>query len=174
VAADAGQLRHRLALSASPLTAGDILRAARHLGLKARNVSSHWNRLDKTPLPALAQHRDGHWLLIASADAERVLVQDPLEARPLTLPRKLFEPAWQGTLILLTRRAQLADASTGFGFGWFVPALVKYRKLFGEVLVASFVLQLFGLITPLFFQVVIDKVLVHKGLTTLDVLAANW
>ena len=88
VAADAGQLRHRLALSGSPATAGDILRAARHLGLKARAVSSHWDRLAKTPLPALARHHDGHWLVIAKADAERVLVQDPLEARPLTLSRE--------------------------------------------------------------------------------------
>jgi subfamily B ATP-binding cassette protein HlyB/CyaB len=171
LAADAAQLRHRLALSGSRVTGADILLAARHLGLKARSISSNWNRLQKTPLPALAQHRDGHWLVIAKADAERVLVRDPLEERPLTLPRELFESAWNGTLILLTRRAQLADASTRFGFRWFIPALVKYRKLFGEVLLASFFLQLFALITPLFFQVVIDKVLVHKGLTTLDVLA---
>ena len=171
VAADAGQLRHRLALSGSPATAGDILRAARHLGLKARSISSHWNRLAKTPLPALAQHRDGRWLVIARADAERVLVQDPLEARPLTLPRELFEPAWEGTLILLARRAFLHEAESRFGLRWFIPALLKYRKLFGQVLLASFFLQLFALITPLFFQVVIDKVLVHKGLTTLDVLA---
>jgi len=170
LAADAGQLRHRFALSADPVTVDDILRAARHLGLKSRSVRSEWERLHKTPLPALAQHRDGHWLVIAKADAARVLLQDPLEQRPLTLPRDLFEAAWNGTLILLTRRALLSNAGTSFGFRWFVPALVKYRRLFGEVLVASLFLQLFALITPLFFQVVIDKVLVHKGLTTLDVL----
>jgi len=171
VAADVEQLRHRFALSGDSAIADDILRAARHLGLKARKVTSEWSKLQKTPLPALAQHRDGHWLVIAKVDAERVLVQDPLEERPLTLPRELFEPAWNGALILLTRRTLLSDAETRFGFRWFIPALVRYRKLFGEVLVASFFLQLFALITPLFFQVVIDKVLVHKGLTTLDVLA---
>src|SRR5207344_1276522 len=49
-------------------------------------------------------------------------------------------------------------------------AINKYRNLFGEVLLASFFLQLFGLVSPLFFQVVIDKVLVHQSMSTLDVL----
>ena len=48
--------------------------------------------------------------------------------------------------------------------------MAKYKRLLAEVLLASFFLQLFGLISPLFFQVVIDKVLVHRGVTTLDVL----
>jgi len=68
-----------------------------------------------------------------------------------------------------------SPAATGtprrFGFGWFLPVLGRYRRLLGEVLVASLFLQLLALATPLFFQVVVDKVLVHRGLTTLDVLA---
>jgi len=171
IAAEAEQLRHQFARSQEPVPSNELVRAARHLGLKARRVSSEWRRLENTPLPALAQRRDGHWVVIAKADAQQVLVQDPLESRPLTLPRDIFESAWNGSLILLARRALPGDEKNRFGFRWFIPALVKYRKLFGEVLLASFFLQLFALITPLFFQVVIDKVLVHKGLTTLDVLA---
>ncbi len=171
VAAEAGQLRHRFARADAPLSPDDIVRASRHLGLKTRQVSTTWEKLEKTPLPALAQKDDGQWVVLAKVDAERVLIQDPLEKRPLTLPRELFESAWNGSLILVTRRALLSDEKTLFGFRWFIPAILKYRKLFSEVLVASFFLQLFALITPLFFQVVIDKVLVHKGLTTLDVLA---
>jgi len=171
VAADTGQLRHRFARAEVPLSSDDIVRASRHLGLKTRRISSSWGKLEKTPLPALAQKDDGHWVVLAKVDAEHILVQDPLEKRPLTLPRELFESSWNGSLILVTRRALLTDEKTLFGFRWFIPAILKYRKLFSEVLVASFFLQLFALITPLFFQVVIDKVLVHKGLTTLDVLA---
>jgi subfamily B ATP-binding cassette protein HlyB/CyaB len=173
IPADPAQLRHRFNGCAALDGSSDLIRAAHHLGLKARQVSSEWRRLSKTPLPALAQHNDGHWLVIAKVDAERVLIQDPLENHPLSLSRALFESAWNGTVILLARRALLSEASSRFGFSWFLPALIKYRRLFGEVLVASFFLQLFALITPLFFQVVIDKVLVHKGLTTLDVLAAG-
>ncbi|MEP7301979.1 MAG: type I secretion system permease/ATPase, partial [Caldimonas sp.] len=58
-------------------------------------------------------------------------------------------------------------------FSWFIPSLVKYRRLFGEVLLVSLFLQLFALVSPLFFQVVMDKVLVHRGLTTLDVLVVG-
>jgi subfamily B ATP-binding cassette protein HlyB/CyaB len=65
----------------------------------------------------------------------------------------------------------VAGAARAFDISWFIPALVKYRRLLRDVLVASFFLQILALITPLFFQVVIDKVLVHKGITTLEVLA---
>ena len=87
------------------------------------------------------------------------------------LPRTIFETAWSGRLILFTKRANPRPQDHRFDFTWFFPAIVKHRKLLGEVLLASFFLQLFALLTPLFFQVVIDKVLVHKGVTTLHVLA---
>src|SRR5205085_2506112 len=84
--------------------------------------------------------------------------------------RAQFEAAWTGRLVLMVRRASLTDLARTFDIGWFIQAMHKYRRLLGEVLMASFFLQVFALITPLFFQVVIDKVLVHRGLTTLDVL----
>lgn len=173
VAAEPAQLRHRYGRSDQPLVEGDLLRAARFLGLKARAVDSDWQRLGRTAFPAIAQHRDGHWLVIARLERDRALIQDPLEQRPQSLPHELFEQAWSGRLILLARRAKLLDERTRFGFKWFLPAIRKHRRLFTEVLAASFFIQLFALVTPLFFQVVIDKVLVHKGLTTLDVLAVG-
>ncbi|WP_297528362.1 type I secretion system permease/ATPase [Thiohalobacter sp.] len=171
LAAEPEALRHRFGESGVAFGEPEILRAARFLGLKARAVDSDWARLRKTALPAIGEHRDGHYFIIARLDDERVLIQDPLESRPLVLPREIFEQAWSGRLILLTRRATLAGEDIRFGLRWFLPALMKYRRLFAEVLVASFFIQLLALFTPLFFQVVIDKVLVHKGLTTLDVLA---
>ena len=77
--------------------------------------------------------------------------------------------------MLLTRRGhRLKDLQRKFDISWFIPSLVKYRKHFKEVLIASFFLQLFALATPIFFQVVMDKVLVHRGFTTLDVLAFGF
>ena len=64
----------------------------------------------------------------------------------------------------------MAGELAKFDFSWFIPSLIKHRKLLGEVLLVSFMLQLFALVSPLFFQVVMDKVLVHRGMTTLDVL----
>ena len=86
------------------------------------------------------------------------------------MTRAELEAVWDGRLILMTRRAGLSDLTRRFDITWFLGAIHKYRRLLGEVLVASFFLQLFALVSPLFFQVVIDKVLVHRAMSTLDVL----
>jgi subfamily B ATP-binding cassette protein HlyB/CyaB len=86
------------------------------------------------------------------------------------MTRVELEAVWDGRLILMTRRAALLDLSRGFDITWFLGAIHKYRRVLSEVLVASFFLQLFALVSPMFFQVVIDKVLVHRSLSTLDVL----
>jgi ATP-binding cassette, subfamily B, bacterial HlyB/CyaB len=169
--ADAAQLKHQFVESGVEASDGDLLRAAKHLGLKAGKVDAEWSRLASMPLPAIAVLNDGRFVVLARADAEKVLVQDPAEQRPMLLPRAVFEPVWTGRLILVTKRADLRPEDRKFDFTWFIPAIVKHRRLLGEVLLASFFLQLFALLTPLFFQVVIDKVLVHKGVTTLHVLA---
>jgi ATP-binding cassette, subfamily B, bacterial HlyB/CyaB len=168
VAADPGQIRHRLGKEAIGIP--DMLRCAKDLGLKARAVMRDGARLAKTPLPAIAQRSDGSFLILGKLVDDKVLVQDPLSARPQILTRAEFEASWSGRLVLVARRANLAELARRFDVTWFLQAMHKYRGLLGEVLAASFFLQVFALITPLFFQVVIDKVLVHRGLVTLDVL----
>jgi subfamily B ATP-binding cassette protein HlyB/CyaB len=168
--ADAEQVRHQFAEAGKKLGETELLLAAKHLGLKASAAESEWSKLAATALPAIAVQNDGRYVIIARASADKVLVQDPTEARPLLLPKDVFLQAWSGKLILFTKRANLRPQDRKFDFTWFIPAIVKYRKLLGEVLLASFFIQLFALLTPLFTQVVIDKVLVHKGLTTLEVL----
>ncbi|WP_305080120.1 type I secretion system permease/ATPase, partial [Methylomonas koyamae] len=79
--------------------------------------------------------------------------------------------SWTGELLFFTSKASYAGEAAQFDFTWFIPALIKYRKLFGEVLLISLVLQLIGLVTPLFFQVVMDKVLVNHAMKTLNVIA---
>lgn len=169
--ADGSQLRHQFARPGQVLLDTELLYAAKHLGLKAGVVRTKWSKLQGTPLPAMAKRTDGRYVVLAKVEAEKVLIQDPIEARPLVFSREQFEAMWTGELLLCTKRAQVRLQDLKFDFTWFIPAIVKYRKFFGEVLVASFFLQLFALLTPLFTQVVIDKVLVHKGFTTLHVLA---
>ena len=147
-----------------------MLRCAKEFGLKARSYRSNWPRLLKTPLPAIAVLRDGTFLLLGKASKDQVLVQNPLMPRPAFMSRAEFEAAWDGQLVLMAGRAALAELTRRFGISWFVGAIYKYRHLLSEVLAASFFLQLFALVSPLFFQVVIDKVLVSHTLSTLDVL----
>jgi len=171
IAADADQLAHDFRESGRDLTVPQILLAAKQLGLKAKLVRTDLVRLPQTPLPALAIDLDGRFFILARIDADQILIQDPRIERPQVIPASEFAARWNGELILFTSRASLAGELAKFDFTWFIPAVVKYRKLLGEVLLVSFVLQLFALVTPLFFQVVMDKVLVHRGMTTLDVLA---
>lgn len=173
IAADPDQLAHRFKISGEPLGKTEILLAARHLGLQAKAVTSSMDRLDRTPLPALAVDRSGGHFILARFDADKVLIHDPRVERPQVISRDELLVRWGGELILFTSRASLIGEMAKFDFSWFIPAVVKYRKLLGEVLLVSFVLNLFALVTPLFFQVVMDKVLVHRGLTTLDVIAVG-
>ncbi len=174
LAADPDQLAHQFKAPGEPFGVEQILLAARSLGLKARRVASAFDRLDRVPLPALAAAREGGFFVLARVDGEQALIQHPGEARPRVLGREELAEAWDGTLILFASRASLAGDLARFDFTWFIPAVVKYRKLLGEVLLVSFALQLFALVTPLFFQVVMDKVLVHRGLATLDVIAFGF
>ena len=170
-AADPAQLTHRFKSNGQAFGPMEILLAAKHLGLQAKQIRIQLSRLGNTPLPALAIGRDGQYFVIARCDAARILIHDPYSGRPEILPAEALASRWTGELILLTSRASLGGELAQFDFTWFIPAVVKYRKLLGEVLLVSFVLQLFALVTPLFFQVVMDKVLLHHGLTTLNVIA---
>lgn len=173
LAADGAQLRHQFGEASRPLTLGEWLRAATHVGLKAGRVRTTWAGLADKPLPAMAVGTDGCCVLLAKVEAGHVLLQDPQQPRPTMLPQAQFEAMWSGELVLVTKRAALRPEDVAFGFSWFIPAIVRHRRLLGEVLLASFFLQLFALVTPLFTQVVIDKVLVHKGFTTLHVMAVG-
>src|SRR5215471_16417054 len=166
--ADPEQIRHRFGRGTIGIP--EMLRCAKELGLKARSRLTTWERLVSTPMPAIVALRDGGFLLLGKVGDGKALVQSPLAARPTMMTRAEFEAAWDGHLVLMTRRAGLVELSRRFDITWFLGAIHKYRRLLGEVLVASFFLQLFALVSPLFFQVVIDKVLVHRTLSTLDVL----
>jgi subfamily B ATP-binding cassette protein HlyB/CyaB len=168
---DANQLRHDFGKLREHFTADDLVLAARRLGLKARALTSSWDRLSQTALPALVQQKDHSYLVAAKIVEDRILLHDTTTNAPVALTRAEFEERWNGSVILITKRSLLPGMSGKFDLSWFIPAVVKYRKQFGEVIAASFFIQILALVSPLFFQVIIDKVLVHNGLTTLDVLA---
>jgi len=148
----------------------DVVRYLRRAGLRSRNVRSTIQNLPNVPLPAIARCTDGSYILVAKASPDRILILDPATERPMILQTAEFAKRWTGELILATRRASIGEFARRFDIGWFLAAVHKYRWILGEVLAASLFLQLFGLISPLLFQVVIDKVLVHRGMATLDII----
>jgi ATP-binding cassette, subfamily B, bacterial HlyB/CyaB len=168
IGAESEQIRHQC--GAAKIGVAEMLRCAKELGLKARARATNWERLGRLPLPVIAPLRDGRYLLVAKVAEDKILVQYPSSTRPEAMTRAHWATIWDGRVVLMARRANLSDLTRRFDIAWFVGAVHKYRHLLAEVLVMSFFLQLFALVSPLFFQVVIDKVLVHRSLSTLDVL----
>ncbi len=124
--------------------------------------------------PAIAALKDGGFLVIGKAGDDKHHRPGAAIAAPeADDARAEFEAVWDGRIVLMTRRAPLTDLTRRFDITWFLGAIHKYRRLLGEVLVASFFLQVFALVSPLFFQVIIDKVLVHRSISTLDVLVVG-
>jgi ATP-binding cassette, subfamily B, bacterial HlyB/CyaB len=158
----------------SPIGIPEMLRYAKQTGLKARISRTTFAGLCKMPLPGIAPLRDGGFLLVAKAGDDKVLVQSTLFPRPQLMMQAELEAIWDGRIVLMARRTNLVDLARRFDITWFLGAIGKYRNLLGEVLVASFFLQLFALASPLIFQVVIDKVLVHRSMSTLDVLILGF
>ncbi|CAH1662085.1 Cyclolysin secretion/processing ATP-binding protein CyaB [Hyphomicrobiales bacterium] len=164
------QLRHSLGLPSDQLKSADLLRLSRRLGLKARWVQATPARLDRLPLPAVAQTKEGGYFIIAKYVEGRALVYEPERQGNVLMDAEAFAEHWSGHILLLAKRGRAGIADRKFGLGWFLQAVSKYKRVLTEVLVCSLFLQIFALLTPLFFQVVIDKVLVHDSLSTLDVL----
>jgi ATP-binding cassette, subfamily B, bacterial HlyB/CyaB len=172
IVADPARIQHETGKS-EPLGEDDVLRAAKRFPVKVKAVSSSLRRLSKTPLPALALLRSGAFAVVGKVTDDSVLIQGRNDPSPRLVSFAAFEQEWSGRIILLTKRAALSDSARRFDLSWFWGALHKYRGVLAEVLLASFVIQMFGLATPMIFQTVIDKVLVHRGLSTLEVMVSG-
>ncbi|PKQ00911.1 MAG: type I secretion system permease/ATPase [Alphaproteobacteria bacterium HGW-Alphaproteobacteria-13] len=184
VLADPAQIHHDRGQGDKPYDFDDLLRIAGKLGLMARRRGADMATLPKLPLPALVARRDGGTAILLKAERgegmePRYLVLMPGEPRPEIYAEARAEAAFatetgEVNLLLLTTRERTTGAKRPFDIAWFIPALVKYRKPLRDVLIASFFLQLFALVSPIFFQLVIDKVLVNRSMGTLDVLTIGF
>ena len=168
--ADDQQLRHQYAEPGRPISAEAMVRAIKRLDLKGRLLRSNAAELARLPTPAIVEMTSGDFMVLGGVRDGALLLLDARSGQVTTQGTAEFRASWTGRVILVTRRATLGGKGSKFDISWFIPAILKYRRLFIEVLIASFFLQLAALVTPLFFQVIIDKVLVHRGMTTLDVL----
>jgi ATP-binding cassette, subfamily B, bacterial HlyB/CyaB len=175
-AADPDQLKHRLAVIGEAKL-DDLLRACKELDLRGKAAPIDVQRAleAKLPLPCIIETASGIKILagVNLLSSPQVLIHDPVEGRPFGQTLQEFQASLEpgSKALFVTSRASLAAQLAHFDFTWFVPAVVKYRRLLVEALVASLFLQIFALLTPLFFQVVMDKVLIHKGLSTLNVIS---
>lgn len=165
------QIKHQFDSDGFGLTLPRWLLAAKSLGLHAKKLKKSLPRLAFLNLPAMVWRDDGNHFILARIENGKYLIHDLALDEPQILDESDFNRRYQGEVIAITSRASVLGKLAKFDFTWFIPAIVKYRKILSEVIIVSIVLQIFALITPLFFQVVMDKVLVHQGFSTLNVVA---
>lgn len=115
-------------------------------------------------LPIAYLQKGGDFVILARVTNEQALIQRPDSMTPEILTHDTLKTQWSGETV------SLQDAKQRFDISWFIPEFIRHRKLIGEVLLFSLMLQILALATPLFFQLVMDKVMVHRALSTLDVL----
>jgi ATP-binding cassette subfamily B protein len=138
------------------------------MGLSAQLVNVPGVAVSRLPTPALIYWQDSFAVLYESSEREMVLA-DPTSGLQRIKPGK-FISNWgdEGQVLLL--KPTKDTPKQRFGLNWFIPSLIRYRKVLGEVLIASIFVQLFGLANPLMIQVIIDKVIVQNSINTLHVL----
>jgi subfamily B ATP-binding cassette protein HlyB/CyaB len=155
-----------------------LLEALQACGFRAGEAVISAAGLSTLPLPAIVFRRADEGaavpVLLVKADTGRFLYFEARSDAPQTRTLAEFDALFDGVAILTVPPEPRDDEVAGFpeekkkfGFRWFVPELLKHRPIWRDVLIASLAIQLVGLATPLFTQVVIDKVVVHQTGSTL-------
>lgn len=164
-------LRDKLAGVAPETWHLELLRILKEFEFKAKWLcyDSQEKPIEELSLPFIARV-NGSFVVLMKRSDKQVLFFSIEQKRPVVLQMEEFRQQWDGYAFFMTPKLKLDKLPKRFNLQWFLPVFWKFRRFFYEVLAASCLLQVFTLITPLFTQVIIDKVLVHKGLSTLDVL----
>lgn len=175
------RLVHDFALREEEPSTALVIRMAKEIGLKAKGVKLSWTKLlaQQGVFPLLARLADGRGVIVVGVqrqgEVEQAAVVDPLaqEAGIKLYSRQEFQQAWAGEVVLLKPSAATSDVRRPFGLRWFLPDILKQASAFRDVLIAGTAMNVLALASPMFFQLVIDKVLVHQSSSTLLVLTVG-
>ncbi len=172
------RLIHEYGLSRREIPKNILLRIAKDHGLQAKALHMSWLDLSKLKKawPALARLKNGRHVVLAGMGKDRegkalIGLYDPLSTDGhLRMGEEEFSAIWSGELYLIQRRYKLSDENQPFSLRWFMPEFLRQKVTFFDIGLAVLFINLIALVTPIFFQIVIDKVLVNQAFTTLHVL----
>src|SRR5208337_1191601 len=176
IGADPVRLQRELALGGRQADEFDLIRAAQFIGMRARLVTgASAQRMAKMPTPAIVRLDSGALAVFAGRSASGLCrLVDQISHAATEIPLDELARETGGQALLVARRVGGAGANPKtFGMRWFLPTIWRYRRPLGHVLAASLFVQIFALTAPLIFQVIVDKVLTHKGYETLFVMIAG-
>lgn len=156
------------------LSPEELIRIAKNSGFKIKRKDKKLKNISpKYPMPGILRMKDNTYIIILGIKYEdnTALILFPLAKHPVSINiDELQEDILD--IFILSHKQNISDVK--FGFKWFFNEILKYKTIILQVLLGSFVVQLFGLVTPLFTQVILDKVLVHRTITTLNVLGIGF
>lgn len=152
------------------ITIEELLLIARKSDFKSKLKKINLSETKKYPYPAIFLLKNKSFGVILKPDFEnnKALIFIPEEKNAREVSFDEIKEISSGEIIFLTHK--MMNEQIKFGFKWFFVEIMKYKRIIAEVMLGSFVVQLFGLVTPLFTQVILDKVIVHRSMSTLDVL----
>lgn len=147
----------------------EIIQSVKALKMKAKLCRLKINKLGNITAPIIAKNKNSEFFIIAKSQEEDFMVLFPDKIQPEVLSKEELAGIWDGTSILITKKG-IVDREAVFSFKWFIPTILKFKKEFIQVLLAVFIIQILGILTPVMTQVVVDKVLVHRSISTLNVI----
>lgn len=147
----------------------EIIQSANALKMRAKLCRLKINKLGNITAPIIAKNKNGEFFIIAKSQEEDFMVLFPDKIQPEVLSKEELAQIWDGTSVLITKKG-IVDREAVFSFKWFIPTILKFKKEFIQVLLAVFIIQILGILTPVMTQVVVDKVLVHRSISTLNVI----
>ncbi len=167
-----------------PLDLAQFSQAASELGLRVEHFrrGPDWVLARHLPVAFLLEsgRADAAWALVLNVQDDQAMVLFRGSASPVAVSVHELRLRYRGHALAVTPAAaatvdpdSIDLRSARFGLRWFVPELLKHKRVWRDVLSASLVLQLMGLALPLFTQVIIDKVVVHRTSSTLVALAVG-
>ena len=164
-------LREQANVGRSGASLKSLAKASELLGYQARPVRASLNRMAEQPNPWIAHWDGNHYVVVYKVTDRRVMVGDPALGRQ-SLSREEFQTHWTGYALLLDPTTRLQNTEVKqTSLTRYMGALLPYRSVIWQILVFSILIQIFGLVTPLFTQIILDRVVVQRSLSTLNIFA---
>jgi len=165
-----GKLRELANVTAQGATLDSLARAGEALGFGARGVQCTFDALQGFELPFIVHWEGYHYVVVYGVSPSQVWVADPAVGfKKMSVEE--FERGWSGTCLVFTPSEQLVQV-TATRSPWlrFVGYLQPYRKILLHLFLATFVIQMLGIVPPLIIQNILDGVLVHQNVGLLHLL----
>jgi len=155
-------------------TSYKLLRLAKKLELKVKAGKTNLKKAKSLAMPFIAETGDGEYIIVLNRQKDSYTILNPLKGSPEVISDKEFPRMISGWCMFLgKKRKNMDESERRFGFRWFIPTILRFKKQFICVLVAVFTVQIIGILTPLMTQVVVDKVLSHHAVSTLHTIAVG-